>query len=88
MRKRIKWIIGVGALVAAPLSLLAAPTANAGVGGCATATPGQPLGSAPTYFAFCSSGVVIHCTNHYNPLGTPIDQLASKTVSWAVCSAL
>src|SRR5688500_3864555 len=88
MKKRIKWIVGVGALVAAPLSLLSAPTAHAGVGSCTTAALGEPVVEAGPFLAFCSVGAPLKCLGWHNPLTSPVDQAAATTVSFAVCSVL
>lgn len=85
MNKRIKWIVGVGALVFAPLSMALAPSANAGVGGCTTAALGQPIG---TFVVNCSIGAVNNCRNWYNPISAPIDEIVVETVGLAVCTTL
>lgn len=83
MKKRVKWIVGAGVLVAAPF--ISAAPASAGVGSCTTAALGQPIG---TFVVTCSTGVTLHCTNNNSPLGAPIDRLAVETVDYALCVAL
>jgi hypothetical protein len=88
MKNRIKWIVGVGALVLAPLSLISAPTANAGQGACATATLGRPVIDAPFFFVNCSTSSVFNCLSWHNPLTAPVDQAAAEAVQYGVCNAL
>ena len=85
MKNRIKWMVGVGALVAAPLSMLTAAPASAypGIGACATASlNGVPIQQAPGFFVGCSLETVGNCDL---PTNQPAVEILGSTVDYAGC---